>query len=127
MLCRTIAAVVALYTVSALTCQSCEHPEKDVVMTRNVQKRMQPEAINATVQPRGPLAYGQLNILHTTDTHGWYVGHGLLLSELSANTHRLEGHLKASRAKPAIDQALTICRKRTMGPIGAILSALAKT
>ncbi|TDZ35742.1 Secreted protein [Colletotrichum spinosum] len=25
--------------------------------------------------PRGPLAWGQLNFLHTTDTHGWLEGH----------------------------------------------------
>jgi 2',3'-cyclic-nucleotide 2'-phosphodiesterase (5'-nucleotidase family) len=38
-------------------------------MTRNV-RRMQPDAQNTTLLPRGPLAWGQLNFLHTTDTHG---------------------------------------------------------
>lgn len=36
---------------------------------------MQPDAQNTTVEPRGPLAWGQLNVLHTTDTHGWLEGH----------------------------------------------------
>ncbi|KAL1954800.1 hypothetical protein VTO42DRAFT_704 [Malbranchea cinnamomea] len=36
---------------------------------------MQPEALNATTAPRGPLEWGQINFLHTTDTHGWLAGH----------------------------------------------------
>jgi len=67
-----VAAAALLSASSVLACENCEHPEKDVVLTRNV-RRMQPDAQNATVQPRGPLSWGQLNFLHTTDTHGWYV------------------------------------------------------
>ncbi|KAG2169419.1 hypothetical protein VTO58DRAFT_101515 [Aureobasidium pullulans] len=66
-------ALLALAT-PVFACESCEHPEQDVVMTRHV-RRMQPDAQNATVAPRGPLAWGQLNVLHTTDTHGWLEGH----------------------------------------------------
>jgi 2',3'-cyclic-nucleotide 2'-phosphodiesterase (5'-nucleotidase family) len=36
---------------------------------------MQPDALNATTKPRAPLEWGQLNFLHTTDTHGWLEGH----------------------------------------------------
>lgn len=36
---------------------------------------MQPDAQNATTGPKGPLEWGQLNFLHTTDTHGWLEGH----------------------------------------------------
>jgi 2',3'-cyclic-nucleotide 2'-phosphodiesterase (5'-nucleotidase family) len=36
---------------------------------------MQPDALNATANPKGPLAWGQLNFIHTTDTHGWLEGH----------------------------------------------------
>lgn len=38
---------------------------------------MQPSAQNATAAntPRGPLEWGQINFLHTTDTHGWLEGH----------------------------------------------------
>ncbi|KAF3033376.1 hypothetical protein E8E12_004069 [Didymella heteroderae] len=54
---------------------SCYGPLKDdVVLTRNV-RRMQPDASNATTSPRAPLEWGQINFLHTTDTHGWLEGH----------------------------------------------------
>ncbi|KAH7081188.1 Metallo-dependent phosphatase-like protein [Paraphoma chrysanthemicola] len=36
---------------------------------------MQPDAQNATTSPRGALEWGQINFLHTTDTHGWLEGH----------------------------------------------------
>jgi len=67
----TILTLAGLST-AALACESCEHPERDVVLTRNV-RRMQPDAVNTTTQPKAPLAWGQLNFLHTTDTHGWLV------------------------------------------------------
>jgi 2',3'-cyclic-nucleotide 2'-phosphodiesterase (5'-nucleotidase family) len=54
---------------------SCYGPLKDdVVLTRNV-RRMQPDAQNTTTAPKGPLEWGQINFLHTTDTHGWLEGH----------------------------------------------------
>nr|OQO29820.1 hypothetical protein B0A51_01977 [Rachicladosporium sp. CCFEE 5018] len=67
-------AFVGLLSSITLACESCEHPERDVVLTRNV-RRMQPESQNATSSPRASLAWGQLNFLHTTDTHGWLEGH----------------------------------------------------
>ncbi|KAH6643563.1 Metallo-dependent phosphatase-like protein [Boeremia exigua] len=36
---------------------------------------MQPDAHNASTGPRAPLEWGQINFLHTTDTHGWLEGH----------------------------------------------------
>lgn len=51
-----------------LTCDFRNHP-KDII------RRMQPDARNATSGPRGPLEWGQLNFIHTTDTHGWLEGH----------------------------------------------------
>ncbi|KAL1303631.1 hypothetical protein AAFC00_006991 [Neodothiora populina] len=69
-----VAASALLSAAPVLACDGCEHPERDVVLTRNV-RRMQPDALNAIVQPRGPLPWGQLNVLHTTDTHGWLEGH----------------------------------------------------
>ncbi|TVY17093.1 Secreted protein [Lachnellula arida] len=66
----TLAAAVS----SALACDSCYGPSSAVVHERNV-RRMQPEASNATSGPKGPLEWGQLNFLHTTDTHGWLEGH----------------------------------------------------
>jgi 2',3'-cyclic-nucleotide 2'-phosphodiesterase (5'-nucleotidase family) len=54
---------------------SCYGPLKnDVVLTRNV-RRMQPDAQNTTTSPKAPLEWGQVNFLHTTDTHGWLEGH----------------------------------------------------
>lgn len=69
----TLVACVANFA-SALACDGCYGPQNDVVMIRNV-RRMQPDAENATTGPRGPLEWGQINFLHTTDTHGWLEGH----------------------------------------------------
>ena len=66
------ASVLFTFACSALPIFGCENCQGDHV--RNV-RRMQPEAQNATTAPRGPLAWGQLNFLHTTDTHGWLEGH----------------------------------------------------
>jgi 2',3'-cyclic-nucleotide 2'-phosphodiesterase (5'-nucleotidase family) len=75
--CTTLAAIASL-VVSGYTCEgehSCYGPLKDdVVLTRNV-RRMQPDAQNTTTQPKSPLEWGQINFLHTTDTHGWLEGH----------------------------------------------------
>ena len=69
----TLVACVA-NLASALACDGCYGLQNDIVMTRNV-RRMQPDAENATTGPRGPLEWGQINFLHTTDTHGWLEGH----------------------------------------------------
>ena len=69
----TIASLLAP-VVAVLACDYCYGPRNDAAHVRNV-RRMQPDAQNATVLPRGPLAWGQLNFLHTTDTHGWLEGH----------------------------------------------------
>jgi 2',3'-cyclic-nucleotide 2'-phosphodiesterase (5'-nucleotidase family) len=45
-----------------------------VVQTRLV-RRMQPGARNAVTGPNRALEWGQVNFLHTTDTHGWLAGH----------------------------------------------------
>lgn len=66
--------LAGLLAHSATACESCEEPARDVVLTRNV-RRMQPDAQNSTTSPKGPLSWGQLNFLHTTDTHGWLEGH----------------------------------------------------
>ncbi|EMC94032.1 hypothetical protein BAUCODRAFT_36499 [Baudoinia panamericana UAMH 10762] len=73
----TSAAVLALTGLygTAFACEACAGDgESDIVLTRNV-RRMQPDAQNASSLPRSPLAWGQLNFLHTTDTHGWLEGH----------------------------------------------------
>ena len=65
---------LAVCLLPVLACDGCYGPQEDVVLTRHV-RRMQPEALNATTGPRAPLAWGQINFLHTTDTHGWLEGH----------------------------------------------------
>lgn len=70
-----IAAAIATASACGGEHHSCYGPLKDdVVLTRNV-RRMQPDASNATTGPRAPLEWGQINFLHTTDTHGWLEGH----------------------------------------------------
>jgi len=69
----TVGAIAALVG-STLACDSCYGRSEPNAHVRQV-KRMQPSAPNATSLPRSPLAWGQLNFLHTTDTHGWLEGH----------------------------------------------------
>ncbi|KAG0651225.1 hypothetical protein D0Z07_1945 [Hyphodiscus hymeniophilus] len=66
--------VAAAAVGSVLACESCYSPANEVIHERHV-RRMQPGAQDATVGPRAPLEWGQLNFLHTTDTHGWLEGH----------------------------------------------------
>ncbi|KAI1630645.1 Ser/Thr protein phosphatase family protein [Biscogniauxia mediterranea] len=69
-----VAAVVTAILPIALACDSCYGPTNHVEHVRHV-KRMQSDAINATYGPTRALEWGQLNFLHTTDTHGWLEGH----------------------------------------------------
>lgn len=65
---------VLLSATASLACDSCYGPTDYDVHTRHV-RRQQPDALNATTRPRAPLEWGQINFLHTTDTHGWLEGH----------------------------------------------------
>ncbi|OTA84953.1 hypothetical protein M434DRAFT_400273 [Hypoxylon sp. CO27-5] len=58
----------------SLACSDCLGSAGHVEHVRHV-RRMQPDAINATYGPTRALEWGQLNFLHTTDTHGWLEGH----------------------------------------------------
>jgi hypothetical protein len=49
---------------AVLACDSCYGPQDTVIHTRNV-RRMQPGVPGATVGPKAPLEWGQLNFLHT--------------------------------------------------------------
>ncbi|KAI0424800.1 ser/Thr protein phosphatase family [Xylaria sp. FL1042] len=55
-------------------CEGCYAPANHIEHVRHV-KRMQPDALNASYAPMRALEWGQLNFLHTTDTHGWLEGH----------------------------------------------------
>ena len=70
---------IAAALPAAIACGSdghtgCYGPLNAVEHVRHV-KRIQPGAPNATYGPTRPLEWGQLNVLHTTDTHGWLEGH----------------------------------------------------
>jgi hypothetical protein len=65
--------VISLLAAAASACEDCYGPSLDGAHVRNV-RRMQPDAQGAVAKPRGPLPWGQLNFLHTTDTHGWLQG-----------------------------------------------------
>lgn len=56
-------------------CDDCYGPT-DLITHERIVRRMQPSAQNATAAnlPRGPLEWGQINFLHSTDTHGWLEG-----------------------------------------------------
>ncbi|KAI4281210.1 MAG: hypothetical protein L6R38_003871 [Xanthoria sp. 2 TBL-2021] len=69
-----IRSLIVLFAVGAFACDDCYGPRDDAAHVRHV-RRAQPDAQEATVAPRGPLEWGQLNFLHTTDTHGWLEGH----------------------------------------------------
>ncbi|CAE6413839.1 unnamed protein product [Rhizoctonia solani] len=60
---------LALVTKSVLACGG--HGDHMHLPT----KRMQPGATPSTTWPTVPLEWGNINFLHTTDTHGWLLGH----------------------------------------------------
>lgn len=70
----SLLSLVAAAATAVDACESCYGPS-DYVQHQRLVRRMQPDALNATSKPRGPLEWGQLNVLHTTDTHGWLEGH----------------------------------------------------
>ena len=66
--------LLAVAIGTALACDGCYGPSENAVHVRHV-KRMQPDAQAATDAPASDLSWGQINFLHTTDTHGWLEGH----------------------------------------------------
>lgn len=69
---KCLAAAPFIFSV-VLACDDCYGPRNGAAHVRNV-RRMQPEAEKAVAEPRAPLEWGQINFLHTTDTHGWLEG-----------------------------------------------------
>ena len=64
-------ALAALATVTLLGCGpavACSDGE------HHMQTRFQAPPTALTL-PSRPLVWGELNIIHTTDTHGWLLGH----------------------------------------------------
>ncbi|KAK5989115.1 Secreted protein [Cladobotryum mycophilum] len=103
-----VSGLIALLP-SALACGDSEHscygPTNTVEHVRHV-KRIQPGAPNAVHGPKAPLEWGQINFLHTTDTHGW-----------------LEGHVKEQNYGADWGDFVTFSRrmKQTAGNLGADL------
>ena len=60
-----LAAVLSLGYGPAVACPDGEHHQ---------QTRFQAPPTALTL-PSRPLVWGELNIIHTTDTHGWLLGH----------------------------------------------------
>ncbi|KAG5984357.1 hypothetical protein E4U43_006182, partial [Claviceps pusilla] len=73
---RSVLVSLGSLIAVSLSCgdHDCYGPINRVHHVRHV-KRMQPGAPNATYGPKEPLQWGQVNFLHTTDTHGWLEGH----------------------------------------------------
>lgn len=67
--------VLGFTATVGLACDDCHGSRtRDVTVTRH-RPRMQPDAQGAVSTPKAPLEWGQINFLHTTDTHGWLEGH----------------------------------------------------
>lgn len=49
--------------------------DSDRSKSPKIAPRMQPDSHNTTHWPTRPLPWGELNIIHTTDVHGWLEGH----------------------------------------------------
>ncbi|KAL8830120.1 MAG: hypothetical protein Q9170_005880 [Blastenia crenularia] len=99
-----VLSLLAVLAVGISACEDCYGPHLDSQHVRHV-RRMQPDAQGATVSPKAPLSWGQLNFLHTTDTHGWLEG-------LDAPSHALP--------VARIDDRAVISRSRITERIGEI-------
>ncbi|CZT49261.1 related to Ser/Thr protein phosphatase family protein [Rhynchosporium secalis] len=72
---RSLSLYVLTAAVSgAVACDSCYGPSSEVVHERLI-RRIQPESQESATDPRSPLEWGQIQFMHTTDTHGWLEGH----------------------------------------------------
>ena len=71
---RLLLLPIAAFLSLASACSDCYSTQPSVIQTRHV-RRSQPEALNATSGPKSALEWGEINFLHTTDTHGWLEGH----------------------------------------------------
>lgn len=71
---KVVLSVLLASSSCSFACDDCTG-QQDVIQTRNVRPRSQPGVPQALNGPSGPLSWGQINFLHTTDTHGWLEGH----------------------------------------------------
>ncbi len=82
--------LLAAAAAPAFGCDGCYGPRDVHAYVRKVFPRIQPDSVNALASPgRGELAWGQVNFLHTTDTHGKQKNSTLvLLTTLDYNLRR---------------------------------------
>ncbi|GKZ21543.1 hypothetical protein AbraIFM66951_006725 [Aspergillus brasiliensis] len=59
----------------ALPAALAQDGDADQPKSPEIAPRMQPDSHNTTHWPTSPLPWGELNFIHTTDTHGWLEGH----------------------------------------------------
>lgn len=65
--------LVISFIISVVTaCSSCEG---ETTVYPRLTRRMQPEAQDAATPPKKPLNWGEINFIHTSDSHGWLEGH----------------------------------------------------
>ncbi|KAJ3730292.1 Metallo-dependent phosphatase-like protein [Lentinula raphanica] len=70
---RLNAALLASALLSTLTVNACSDDQHTHDHSHVHQKRQFPQT--QLTKPTRPLEWGDLNIIHTTDTHGWLLGH----------------------------------------------------
>ncbi|GKZ28918.1 hypothetical protein AbraIFM66950_001876 [Aspergillus brasiliensis] len=59
----------------ALPAALAQDRDSDRLKSPKIAPRMQPDSHNTTHWPTRPLPWGEINFIHTTDTHGWLEGH----------------------------------------------------
>ncbi len=64
---------IALQLRFALSCS--DHLERDAHDHVHEKRAATPTSISLPVAPTVPLVWGDFNVIHTTDTHGWLLGH----------------------------------------------------
>ena len=105
MLLHAVLAVAALLE-SALACDDHEwtspvlggYVDHGLMKKHDLSKRIQPAAIPTPPQHIKDLHWGQVNFLHTTDTHGWLAGH-LLDDNYSADYGDFADFVQKMKAK----------------------------
>lgn len=70
----------------------------ELMRSHDLTKRIQPGALQTLPQQIKDLHWGQLNILSTTDTHGWLAGH-VLSGDASADYGDFGSFLEKMKAK----------------------------
>jgi len=106
MLVKLCAAAAALCASLAVGCEDHDwtspmlggHVNHELMRRHDIEKRIQPNALTTLPQQIRDIHWGQLNILSTTDTHGWLSGH-LLDENYSADYGDLASFVRKMKAK----------------------------